>query len=497
MKKSIALLLSASLAFGTAPAALAAQTKFTLTTDVSAQTALADKYSSIVALFPSEGAVDLAAVKAAYEADFQADVKLVNEEIDALISQSLELAIAGDLSAGQAKQAIDKGLQWYFYNKITNHVRYEAIPLLEKGDKAGATAALEKGIELYASVLAPTAMKRDDYYKDTATPVMTEDTLATAVEGLRKAAADGDLLQYSIYRQMFDKTLIKVFHLATLKYAKTAPAAAEAKAKVEMTEGFFFFKPIYGSLSGGSKADADAVLEAFGSGDKTKLNEAAVKQHYAAMFNGKIGGYATRVLKDELPVEAKYAAAVEHAMEGNMFLAAMEVLIKEKLGEKVYATAVSHAEQYLQAVLKKDLAAANEHVVAYLKIVAQLDGVVFAIGSNELTVDGKTVTVDAASYVNPQTNRTLVPTRFIAEAIGAAVDYAAETQTVTIVKAGQTIELKLGSDVVVKDGVAQETKLEQTVVANAEGRSFIPLRAVAELFGNNVFYSKGEVVITE
>jgi len=499
MKKSIALLLSASLAFGSVPAALAAQTTFSITTDVQAQTKLADDYKSILALFPSDASappVDLAKVKAEYVAKFQADVQVVNKQIDDIVSQTLDLAIAGKLSAGQAKQAVDKGLQWYFYNKITNHVRYEAIPLLEKGDTAGASAALDKGIELYANVLEPTAIKRDNYYKDSETPVMTQDTLKTAVEGLRQAAKDGDLVQYSIYRQMFDKTLIKVFHLASLKYAKTAPAAADATAAIELTEGYFFFLPIYGSLSGGSKADADAVLAAFGGGDKTKVNEAAIKHHYAAMFNGKIGGYATRVLTDELPND-KHAAAIEHAMEGNMFLAAQEVLIKEKLGAEAYEEALAHATEYFEAVQAKDLAAANEHVVAYLKIVAQLDGVVFAVGSKELTIDGVKVEVDAASYVNAETNRTLVPMRFISDAIGATVDFDEATQVVKLTKGDQTVELKLGSDEIVVNGeVDADNKLDQTVVTK-DGRSFIPLRAVAQLFGNNVFYSNGEVVITE
>ncbi|WP_309119091.1 copper amine oxidase N-terminal domain-containing protein [Paenibacillus sp.] len=497
MKKSIALLLSASLAFGSVPAAFAAQTSFEVTTDVKAQVALSDAYKSILALFPADASappVDLAKVKAEYEAKFQADVKVVNAEIDTLVTQTLDLAIKGDLSAGQAKQAIDKGLQWYFYGVITNLTRYEALPALEKGDKAAATAALDKAIELYASVLEPTAQKRDNYYKDYG--VMTVDTLAIAVEGLQQAVKEGDVLTYKIYRQMFDKSLIKVFHLAAIKYAKTAPTAAEATAAIEMTEGFFFFAPIYNSLSGGSKADADAVRAAFGSGDPAQLNEAEVKQRFAAMFNGKIGGYATRVLTDELP-NGKHEAAIEHAMEGNMFLVAEEVLIKERLGEEAYAEALDHAELYLAAVEANDRAAANAHVVAYLKIIAQLDGVVFAVGSNELTIDGEAVKVDAASYVNAETNRTLVPTRFISDAIGATVAFDEATQVVTLTKGEQKIELKLGSDEVVVNGTVDPAKkLDQTVVTK-DGRSFIPLRAVAELFGKNVFYANGEVVITE
>jgi hypothetical protein len=494
MKKSIALLLSASLAFGSVPAAFAAQTTFHVTTDVQVQTALVESYKSLLGRFSAE-AVDLAAVKAAYESDFQADVQAVNADIDAQITFTLDAAIEGKLSPGQAKQAIDKGLQWYIYNVVTNLTKVDAQKALEAGDKATATASLDQAVELYASVLAPTAMKRDNYF-GTDYGVMTENTLKTAVEGMQQAVKEGKVLNYKLFRQMFDKTMIKVFHLATLKYAKSAPAAEEAKAKIEMTEGYFFYAPIYNSLSAGSKTDADAIRAAFGSGDKTKLNEAAIKQQYAAAFNGKIGGYANKVLTNELP-NGKYEAAAEHAMEGNMFLAAEEVLIKEKLGQEVYETAMSHATEYLQAVLNKDETAANAHVVAYLRLIAQLDGVVFTIGSDKLTVDGEEVTVDAVSYVNAKTNRTLVPTRFIAQAIGAAVDYDSAAKVVTVKKGDQTVALTLGSaEVVVNGEVKAEQKLDQTVIVK-DGRSFIPLRAVAELFGNSVFYANGEVVILE
>ncbi|HTX56108.1 MAG TPA: copper amine oxidase N-terminal domain-containing protein [Candidatus Acidoferrales bacterium] len=52
------------------------------------------------------------------------------------------------------------------------------------------------------------------------------------------------------------------------------------------------------------------------------------------------------------------------------------------------------------------------------------------IGSTQATVDGRPQTLDSAPFV--EGSRTLVPLRFIAQALGARVDWNNETSTVTI-----------------------------------------------------------------
>lgn len=52
------------------------------------------------------------------------------------------------------------------------------------------------------------------------------------------------------------------------------------------------------------------------------------------------------------------------------------------------------------------------------------------IGSNQATVNGQTVTLDSPPFV--QGSRTLVPLRFVAQSLGAAVNWNNNTDTVTI-----------------------------------------------------------------
>ena len=55
----------------------------------------------------------------------------------------------------------------------------------------------------------------------------------------------------------------------------------------------------------------------------------------------------------------------------------------------------------------------------------------FVIGNTDITVDGKAVTTDAASFVRD--GRTYVPVRFAAQSLGATVGWDGTNQTVVMV----------------------------------------------------------------
>ena len=68
--------------------------------------------------------------------------------------------------------------------------------------------------------------------------------------------------------------------------------------------------------------------------------------------------------------------------------------------------------------------------------------VVMTIGSSDLVVDNNIVTGDAAPYVAD--NRTMVPIRALTESFGAKVDYDNDAKTVTIVDGDTTIVMTIG-----------------------------------------------------
>jgi hypothetical protein len=53
----------------------------------------------------------------------------------------------------------------------------------------------------------------------------------------------------------------------------------------------------------------------------------------------------------------------------------------------------------------------------------------------------------------------------------------------------------VNSDKIVQDGVESTTSILDQPVTIKDGNSFVPLRAVAELFGKKVFYDNGKVII--
>ncbi len=493
MKKLIPALLSFALLFSMIAGTASAAATFELTADTSVQVEELKAYTDLLAMFTATP-VDLAAIKAAYELKMKAKVTAVNEDIDTNINFTLNAAIDGKLSAGQAKQAIDKGLQWYFYAVISNLTKGTANEALAAKDLPAAKIALEQAIELYQGSLQSTAQKRDNYYKDYG--VMTQDLIDTvAIPGMRAAVEAGDALAFNVNRQILDKTLIKVFALAAMKYAVSAPLADAEKAKIEMTEGYFFFMPIFNSLKGGSATDATFIADAFGSGDVSKLKEAEINAAFAAAIIGKISGYFNTTIDKDM-AGGNLDKAQEHAMEGNMFLVALEVIIKKQLGADVYAAVSADATKYYNAVKANDATAAKLHSFHILKVIAKLNGVHTVVGSNELSVNGATTTAGTNSYINPSTDRTLVPVRFITEAVGATIAWDQATQTATVTQDGMEIKLVVGQTTIVKDGVTLETVLDQPMLLR-DDYNFIPLRAITEVLGYKVFYLDGEIIIVK
>jgi hypothetical protein len=91
--------------------------------------------------------------------------------------------------------------------------------------------------------------------------------------------------------------------------------------------------------------------------------------------------------------------------------------------------------------------------------------------------------------------RTLIPMRAIFEALGATVDWNRDTQTVNAVKDGITVSLQIGSYDLVRNGHNFTLDVPAQII---DGRTFVPIRAIAEAFGVDVVWdgSTQTVIIT-
>ncbi|WP_249861954.1 copper amine oxidase N-terminal domain-containing protein [Paenibacillus konkukensis] len=84
---------------------------------------------------------------------------------------------------------------------------------------------------------------------------------------------------------------------------------------------------------------------------------------------------------------------------------------------------------------------------------------------------------DAQAFID-ENQRTLVPVRFVAEALGAKVGWEAESRSVPIQKDDQNIRLTISSHVATVNG--EEVAFDTQAVMQG-GRTFVPLRFVSEI----------------
>ena len=97
-----------------------------------------------------------------------------------------------------------------------------------------------------------------------------------------------------------------------------------------------------------------------------------------------------------------------------------------------------------------------------------------------INIDGRGVFSNPSPIL--RSGRTFVPLRGVLENLGAKVDYIAAERRVNIVRGVQNVQLFLGTTRATIDG--REVEVEQPLLI--DGRAFVPLRAVSELFGLKV-----------
>ncbi|WP_135548290.1 copper amine oxidase N-terminal domain-containing protein [Paenibacillus cymbidii] len=446
-------------------------------------------FADIKALFTDN--TDLKEVQAYYVSKFQTETKRIDAtikaddpKIDENITFVLNNAVKGDLNVNQAKQAVDKGLQWYFFFALRDLISNTVRPALNQGDYAAATKGFDKVVQIYEGVLQSTVTKRDASYGLDMVGI-----LKGTIEQLQQDLADKNVNDFNIHRQVLDKLLIKTYALATNTYASSIATKPAADQPAAVTEGYFLYLPVYTYLRGGSVEDANDVLDAFASGDAGQIDGNRIKLALQRTMIGKVSEYVNNAFVKLAAGDLQGARG--YAMEGTMFLSTQEPFFTKE----AYAAAASYAQQFVEAVDQANLQAAEAAGFQMLKYIVPVDGIELAIGDKTYRVDGQAHTAVSEPYISKETGRTLVPVRLIADAIGAEVSYDGNTSTVRIVKDGATTELKVGSSTIVQNGKTNETvALDQPVVIKDDS-SFIPLRAVAELFGKGVFYDKGNIII--
>ncbi len=109
--------------------------------------------------------------------------------------------------------------------------------------------------------------------------------------------------------------------------------------------------------------------------------------------------------------------------------------------------------------------------------------IVLTVGSNIATVNGETVTTDVAPVI--VNDRTMLPIRFIAEALGAEVEWVETERKVIITKGDTNIVIFIDGDYAYINGEAVKLDAAAFIEGN---RTYLPLRFVAEALGADVVW---------
>ena len=117
--------------------------------------------------------------------------------------------------------------------------------------------------------------------------------------------------------------------------------------------------------------------------------------------------------------------------------------------------------------------------------------IVLVINDKTAVVDGNAVTNDVGPII--VNGRTYTPARFVAEALGAKVDWNEATRTVTITKGDTSIVLIVDTTTAYVNGEA--VKMDASAFI-ADGRTFTPCRFVAEQLGANVEWDEATRTVT-
>jgi hypothetical protein len=106
----------------------------------------------------------------------------------------------------------------------------------------------------------------------------------------------------------------------------------------------------------------------------------------------------------------------------------------------------------------------------------------FVIGLNQYFVNDQTpgISMDAAPYIDSSSGRSLVPVRYLGDALGATTAWDAGSQAVTVTGGSTTVSMIIGSTAMTVSGKAQT--LDQAPVIK-DGRTYLPARWVANALG--------------
>ncbi len=493
VRKLVVSVVTASVVLVSVPSVYAAAPP--VKTDVSSQQARVTAFQDIVGLAKAP-TVDWAALRAAYRTKLQETVKARDTEYKETINESIEAFInageAGQISQAVVTQLIDKTLQKVF----TLNVKHEFTKAKEKaeaGDTAGALHHIDEAIAYFEAVRG-TVQKRDKAFGTT-----LEDQIDSALSQAQAAAETGDLKMLYFLQPAVTHNLVLTFYMGISGYADKieAGAAAGKDESVHMAEGWAFFQSIRGNVGKKTPDLRDFVETRLNpvSGNPALVKGEEIKNAMTAGLFGYVQNYTVEYEKNWDNNKRFHALA-----EGAVIAQGLEKQAGAALGAEAQSKFAAAVQGWVKATLADDraAAAAEAKVVQEIAQAAQLklaaapaDSIQLQIGSGTVKSFGKWLAIDAAAKI--EDGRTLVPVRFVSEALGAEVKWHDAFGVASVVANGQVILLQPGNKQVSVNGKS----IELDVPAKSEnGRLLVPARFIVENLNAKVDWNEATRTFT-
>ncbi|WP_304942758.1 copper amine oxidase N-terminal domain-containing protein, partial [Vallitalea guaymasensis] len=132
-------------------------------------------------------------------------------------------------------------------------------------------------------------------------------------------------------------------------------------------------------------------------------------------------------------------------------------------------------------------------VVVVMMLTAMMVSTVTAENFVTVTVQGETVDFPDAQPFIDANNRTLVPIRFISEALGGQVSWDGDLQQATITYDNKVITLVINKKEITVD---DEVHVMDTQAILKDSRTYVPVRFVSEAMGANVEWDSTKYIVT-
>ena len=116
------------------------------------------------------------------------------------------------------------------------------------------------------------------------------------------------------------------------------------------------------------------------------------------------------------------------------------------------------------------------------------------VGAPDAIVNGKLTKIDDNPAIVPfiDNSRTLIPLRFVANALGFSVEWREADGVAILAQTGLKLEFKLASNTMNKNGEAISM---ETAAISKNGRIFVPIAYVAKAMGLYVTYDRGLILL--